>query len=62
MDIVQRLRASATSATCLEEVAAQEIERLRRIEAAAVKMIARPVRARSDEDDLLESVLQEFEP
>ena len=39
MDIVERCIASATSDTCLEAVAAKEIIRLRKIEAAAAKVM-----------------------
>ena len=41
-DIVQRLIASSCSENCLMGKAAKEIERLRRIEAAAVKAVSHP--------------------
>ena len=40
MDIVKRLMASSCSENCLMGKAAKEIERLRRIEAAAWKVVA----------------------
>ena len=62
MDLVERLIASSCSENCLMGKAAKEIERLRRIEAAAVKAVGHDV-WKNDEwyDDMvaLTCVLQE---